>query len=137
MPPSVFSGPGYGCGQQIVEAISAVFPFDKIKIDRSFVKEFVERTDCVAIVRAISGLGRSLNVTTTAEGARRPTNSTGCAPKSVTGCRASCSARRSRRRGIAGSFWCAGLAGSPSRRGFRQGRAYLRVEQHSSCCSAD
>jgi predicted signal transduction protein with EAL and GGDEF domain len=59
MPPSVFSGAGYGCGQQIVEAISAVFPFDKIKIDRSFVKEFVERTDCVAIVRAISGLSRS------------------------------------------------------------------------------
>ena len=61
MPPSVFSGPGYGCGQQIVEAISAVFPFDKIKIDRSFVKDLVERTDCVAIVDAISGLGRTLN----------------------------------------------------------------------------
>ncbi len=44
------------------------FPFDKIKIDRSFVKDLVERTDCVAIVRAISGLGRSLNITTTAEG---------------------------------------------------------------------
>ena len=36
------------------------FPFDKIKIDRSFVKDLVERSDCVAIVRAISGLGRSL-----------------------------------------------------------------------------
>jgi hypothetical protein len=59
MSPNVFSGAGYGCGQQIVEAISAVFPFDKIKIDRSFVKEFVERTDCVAILRAICGLGRS------------------------------------------------------------------------------
>ena len=44
------------------------FPFDKIKIDRSFVKGIAERTDCVAIVRAISGLGRSLNMTTTAEG---------------------------------------------------------------------
>ena len=44
------------------------FPFDKIKIDRSFVKDLAERTDCVAIVRAISGLGRSLNITTTAEG---------------------------------------------------------------------
>jgi diguanylate cyclase (GGDEF)-like protein/PAS domain S-box-containing protein len=44
------------------------FPFDKIKIDRSFVKDLVARTDCVAIVRAISGLGRSLNITTTAEG---------------------------------------------------------------------
>ena len=31
-------------------------------------KDLVERTDCVAIVRAISGLGRSLNITTTAEG---------------------------------------------------------------------
>ncbi|WP_027527492.1 bifunctional diguanylate cyclase/phosphodiesterase [Bradyrhizobium sp. Ec3.3] len=44
------------------------FPFDKIKIDRSFVKDLAKRTDCVAIVRAISGLGRSLNITTTAEG---------------------------------------------------------------------
>ncbi|QAU46315.1 putative bifunctional diguanylate cyclase/phosphodiesterase [Bradyrhizobium guangzhouense] len=44
------------------------FPFDKIKIDRSFVKDLARRPDCVAIVRAISGLGRSLNITTTAEG---------------------------------------------------------------------
>jgi len=44
------------------------FPFDKIKIDRSFVKDIAKRSDCVAIVRAISGLGRSLNITTTAEG---------------------------------------------------------------------
>ena len=44
------------------------FPFDKIKIDRSFVKDLAERSDCVAIVRAISSLGRSLNITTTAEG---------------------------------------------------------------------
>jgi diguanylate cyclase (GGDEF)-like protein/PAS domain S-box-containing protein len=44
------------------------FPFDKIKIDRSFVKDLAQRSDCVAIVRAISGLGRSLNITTTAEG---------------------------------------------------------------------
>ena len=44
------------------------FPFDKIKIDRSFVNDLAQRPDCVAIVRAISGLGRSLNITTTAEG---------------------------------------------------------------------
>jgi predicted signal transduction protein with EAL and GGDEF domain len=62
MPPglSVFSG------QVVVVAsksskLSPHVPFDKIKIDRSFVKDFVERTDCVAIVDAISGLGRSLN----------------------------------------------------------------------------
>ncbi|MBB5047836.1 diguanylate cyclase (GGDEF)-like protein/PAS domain S-box-containing protein [Rhodopseudomonas rhenobacensis] len=44
------------------------FPFDKIKIDRSFVQDLAQRPDCLAIVRAISGLGRSLNITTTAEG---------------------------------------------------------------------
>ena len=44
------------------------FPFDKIKIDRSFVREIADRPDCVAIVRAISGLGRSLGIATTAEG---------------------------------------------------------------------
>jgi EAL domain-containing protein (putative c-di-GMP-specific phosphodiesterase class I) len=32
------------------------------------VKDLAQRSDCVAIVRAISGLGRSLNITTTAEG---------------------------------------------------------------------
>jgi diguanylate cyclase (GGDEF)-like protein/PAS domain S-box-containing protein len=44
------------------------FPFDKIKIDRSFVREMVERPDCVAIVRAVAGLGASLGIATTAEG---------------------------------------------------------------------
>ncbi|RED41992.1 diguanylate cyclase/phosphodiesterase [Rhodopseudomonas thermotolerans] len=44
------------------------FPFDKIKIDRSFVKDLAERPDCLAIVRAIAGLGRSLDITTLAEG---------------------------------------------------------------------
>ncbi|WP_426422540.1 putative bifunctional diguanylate cyclase/phosphodiesterase [Bradyrhizobium genosp. A] len=44
------------------------FPFDKIKIDRSFVSDLAKRSDCCAIVRAISTLGRSLNITTTAEG---------------------------------------------------------------------
>ncbi|AXS40954.1 EAL domain-containing protein [Breoghania sp. L-A4] len=45
-----------------------VFPFDKIKIDRSFVNEMQKRSDCAAIVGAIIGLGRSLDITTTAEG---------------------------------------------------------------------
>jgi EAL domain-containing protein (putative c-di-GMP-specific phosphodiesterase class I) len=44
------------------------FPFDKIKIDRSFVRDLGDRSDCLAIIRAISGLGRSLNISTTAEG---------------------------------------------------------------------
>jgi diguanylate cyclase (GGDEF)-like protein/PAS domain S-box-containing protein len=44
------------------------FPFDKIKIDRSFVRDLPDRADCIAIVRAISGLARSLSISTTAEG---------------------------------------------------------------------
>ncbi|HVY57222.1 MAG TPA: EAL domain-containing protein [Xanthobacteraceae bacterium] len=45
-----------------------MFPFDKIKIDRSFVAELSSRADCAAIICAITGLGKSLNITTTAEG---------------------------------------------------------------------
>jgi diguanylate cyclase (GGDEF)-like protein/PAS domain S-box-containing protein len=44
------------------------FPFDKIKIDRSFVAELATREDSMAIIRAVTGLGRSLGITTTAEG---------------------------------------------------------------------
>jgi EAL domain-containing protein (putative c-di-GMP-specific phosphodiesterase class I) len=44
------------------------FPFDKIKIDRSFVANVSSRPDCAAIVCAITGLARALDITTTAEG---------------------------------------------------------------------
>ncbi|MDR7035989.1 diguanylate cyclase (GGDEF)-like protein [Methylobacterium sp. BE186] len=44
------------------------FPFDKIKIDRSFVKDLASKPDGDAIIRAIAGLGKSLGMTTVAEG---------------------------------------------------------------------
>jgi diguanylate cyclase (GGDEF)-like protein len=44
------------------------FPFDKIKIDRSFVTELATRDDSMAIVRAVTSLGKSLGIVTTAEG---------------------------------------------------------------------
>jgi diguanylate cyclase (GGDEF)-like protein/PAS domain S-box-containing protein len=44
------------------------FPFDKIKIDRSFVQELASRGDSMAIVRAVTGLGKSLGISTIAEG---------------------------------------------------------------------
>jgi diguanylate cyclase (GGDEF)-like protein/PAS domain S-box-containing protein len=44
------------------------FPFDKIKIDRSFVQELATRDDSMAIIRAVTGLGKSLGIATTAEG---------------------------------------------------------------------
>ena len=45
-----------------------MFPFDKIKIDRSFIEEMPHRSDCAAIVCAITGLARNLTIETTAEG---------------------------------------------------------------------
>ncbi|MCP5081453.1 MAG: EAL domain-containing protein [Alphaproteobacteria bacterium] len=44
------------------------FPFDKIKIDRSFVSDLETNSEAAAIVRAVVGLGRSLGIDTTAEG---------------------------------------------------------------------
>jgi diguanylate cyclase (GGDEF)-like protein len=44
------------------------FPFDKIKIDRTFVKDLLDKPESIAIVRAVSGLGNALGITTTAEG---------------------------------------------------------------------
>ncbi|MFL6974474.1 MAG: putative bifunctional diguanylate cyclase/phosphodiesterase [Xanthobacteraceae bacterium] len=44
------------------------FPFDKIKIDRSFVKDLEQNADSAAIVRAVMGLGQALGITTCAEG---------------------------------------------------------------------
>jgi EAL domain-containing protein (putative c-di-GMP-specific phosphodiesterase class I) len=44
------------------------FKFDKLKIDRSFVKDVLDDEKSLAIVRAIVGLGASFGITTTAEG---------------------------------------------------------------------
>jgi EAL domain-containing protein (putative c-di-GMP-specific phosphodiesterase class I) len=44
------------------------FPFDKIKIDRSFISDLSESAESLVIVRSIVGLARSLGITTTAEG---------------------------------------------------------------------
>lgn len=45
-----------------------VFPFDRLKIDRSFVQDLPAGGDAAAIVRAVAGLGRSLGIAVTAEG---------------------------------------------------------------------
>ena len=45
------------------------FPFDKIKIDRSFVSDLSEaNVDAIAVVRSVAQLGVSLGMATTAEG---------------------------------------------------------------------
>jgi diguanylate cyclase (GGDEF)-like protein len=45
-----------------------MFPFDKIKIDKSFIQSMTTHSGSAAIVCAITGLGRGLDIETTAEG---------------------------------------------------------------------
>ncbi len=44
------------------------FPFDKIKIDQSFIRDLPMKEGSLAIVRAVVGLSTSLGITSTAEG---------------------------------------------------------------------
>jgi EAL domain-containing protein (putative c-di-GMP-specific phosphodiesterase class I) len=44
------------------------FPFDRIKIDQSFVRDLGKQPDCMAIVRAVAALGGDLGMAITAEG---------------------------------------------------------------------
>ena len=44
------------------------FPFDKIKIDRTFMRDLTTRGDSQAIIRAVIGLAQALGMATTAEG---------------------------------------------------------------------
>jgi predicted signal transduction protein with EAL and GGDEF domain len=44
------------------------FPFDKIKIDQSFINGLSQKDETTAIVRAVAGIAGSLHMSTTAEG---------------------------------------------------------------------
>jgi EAL domain-containing protein (putative c-di-GMP-specific phosphodiesterase class I) len=57
----------FGTGYSSLSYLSR-FPFDRLKIDKSFVGELERRDDCLAIVRAISSLAHQLDLKTTAEG---------------------------------------------------------------------
>ena len=56
-------GTGYSSLSQLT-----IFPFDKIKIDKSFTQKMTQRADCAAIISATMTLAHSLNKQTTAEG---------------------------------------------------------------------
>lgn len=57
----------FGTGYSSLTHLRA-FPFDKIKIDGSFVRDALERPESAAVVKAIADLGKRLGVTTVAEG---------------------------------------------------------------------
>lgn len=57
----------FGTGYSSLSYLRA-FPFDGLKIDRSFLNRLADSEDDKAIIRAIVGLGRALSLTVTAEG---------------------------------------------------------------------
>ena len=57
----------FGTGYSSLSSLRR-FPFDKIKIDRSFVRQLPGDLESVAIVQAIASLGAKLGMTVTAEG---------------------------------------------------------------------
>ena len=56
-------GTGYSSLSQL-----AMFPFDKIKIDKSFTQNLTKRSECAAIISATLALAQNLDIATTAEG---------------------------------------------------------------------
>jgi diguanylate cyclase (GGDEF)-like protein/PAS domain S-box-containing protein len=56
-------GTGYSSLSQL-----AMFPFDKIKIDKSFTQNMTKRSECAAIISATLTLAQNLDIETTAEG---------------------------------------------------------------------
>ncbi len=56
-------GTGYSSLSQLT-----MFPFDKIKIDKSFTQNMTKRGDCAAIISGILALAHRLDIATTAEG---------------------------------------------------------------------
>src|SRR4029078_11676202 len=57
----------FGTGSSSLSYLQS-FPFDKLKIDRSFTPHLLPREGASAIVRAITELAHALNIETTAEG---------------------------------------------------------------------
>lgn len=60
----------FGIGYSSLGYLRA-FPFDRIKIDRSFVADVVEQADSQAIIAAVTRLAAALGMRTTAEGVER------------------------------------------------------------------
>ncbi|WP_449411673.1 putative bifunctional diguanylate cyclase/phosphodiesterase [Methylobacterium komagatae] len=62
-----FSMDDFGTGYSSLSSLNS-FRFDKIKLDQSFVRNLLDRDEAAAIVHVVAELGRSLKITTTAEG---------------------------------------------------------------------
>lgn len=57
----------FGTGYSSLSTLRA-FPFDRIKVDRSFVRDMINNSDAAAIVNSVIGLGRAMGLCVVAEG---------------------------------------------------------------------
>ena len=62
-----FSMDDFGTGYSSLSYLRS-FPFDKIKIDRSFVKDISDQKNALAIIKGVTSLANSLNMVTAVEG---------------------------------------------------------------------
>ena len=86
----------FGTGYSSLSYLRA-FPFDKIKIDQSFIRDLTANGGPGPIVRAIRTLADCLSMRTTAEGVETYEQLNGCARRAATRPRAIISAGRCRR----------------------------------------
>ena len=57
----------FGTGYSSLSHVT-MFPFDKIKIDKSFTQDMTKSASCAAVIASTLAIGRGLDMTTTAEG---------------------------------------------------------------------
>ena len=72
------------------------FPFDKIKIDKSFAQGFASRRECAAVVSSVLALAHGLDIATTAKGMESSEQFEALQAAGVDSCKAICSDGRFR-----------------------------------------
>ena len=83
----------FGTGYSSLSYLQS-FPFDKLKLDRSFIENLLKRAGAAAAVRSITQLAQALGMETTAEGVEENEHCPNCARKAALRFRGSCSRSR-------------------------------------------